>query len=84
MIKILLDIARTLARQCLAFRGDNKDENGNFTPFVNLTARYFPVLLLWFADKNKRLYHATYCTSESQNEVSAEVQRIVVDEVKTA
>ena len=45
VIKILLDVARTLARQGLAFGGGKKDENGNFMQLVNLMARHCPILM---------------------------------------
>ena len=45
VIKILLDVARTLARQGLALGGGNKDENGNFMQLVNLMARHCPILM---------------------------------------
>ena len=45
-IEILLDVARTLARQGIAFRGSSseKDETGNFRQIVNLLARHSPIL----------------------------------------
>ncbi|XP_046843246.1 uncharacterized protein LOC124437305 isoform X2 [Xenia sp. Carnegie-2017] len=43
-IKILLDIARTLARQQLAFRGLNEKHEGNFIQISNLVARHNPRL----------------------------------------
>ena len=39
-IKILLDIARTLARQQLSFRGHDEKHKGNFVQKTNLVARH--------------------------------------------
>ena len=51
-IKILLDIARTLAHQGITFRGScsEKDGSGNFCQIVNLLARHAPILRRWLAD----------------------------------
>ena len=69
-IKILLDVARTLARQGIAFRGSSseKDETGNFRQIVNLLARHSPILRRWLADAPKRPQRVDYLSSRSQNE----------------
>ena len=56
VIHILLDIARTLARQALAFRGD-MEEDGNFYQLVLLVSRHVPSLKRWLTDK--RMNHTT-------------------------
>ena len=43
VVKILLDVVKTLARQNIAFRGDGTEENGNFHQVVSLVARYCPL-----------------------------------------
>jgi hypothetical protein len=54
-IKILLDVARTLARQGIAFRGNSSEKvgTGNFRLIVNLLARHSPILCRWLADAPK-------------------------------
>ncbi|CAF4188587.1 unnamed protein product, partial [Rotaria sordida] len=63
----LLDVARFLARQSLAFRG-NANSEGNFVAAVNLMRRRDPVLDQWFKDSNLRPYHCNYLHHDSQNE----------------
>ncbi|XP_046854179.1 uncharacterized protein LOC124447320 [Xenia sp. Carnegie-2017] len=67
-IKILLDIARTLARQQLAFRGHNEKHEGNFIQISNLVARHNPRLQSWLSDKNMKPYSVKYLSPISQNE----------------
>ncbi len=69
-VKILLDVARTLARQGLAFRGHGSeiDGNGNFHQVVLLVARHSPVLRKWLEDAKKRPHRVTYMNWRSQNE----------------
>ena len=64
-IKILLDVARTLARQGIAFRGSSseKDGTGNFRQIVNLLARHSPILRRWLADAPKRPHRVDYSNS---------------------
>lgn len=61
-IKFLLDVARTLARQGIAFRGSSseKDGTGNFRQVVNLLPRYSPILRRWMADAPKRPHTVDY------------------------
>ena len=88
VIKILLDIIRTLARQNMAFRGDGKEEDGNFCQIVRLVSRYCPLLERWIGSKRSRPYHVTYMSPESQNEMiqllAEDVRRQVVNEIKVA
>ena len=44
IIKILLDVTRTLGRQELPFRGAHDDENGNLVHITKLVARHNPHL----------------------------------------
>lgn len=87
VIHILLDIARTLARQALPFRGDSNEE-GNFYQLVLLVSRHVSSLRRWITDKRMNPYHATYLSPQSQNEfialLEAELREKVVEEVKSA
>jgi hypothetical protein len=47
IMALLFDVARTLARQSIAFRGSGKDEDGNFIQIVNLLSRHYPDLKSW-------------------------------------
>ena len=69
-IKILIDIARVLARQGSSFRGHGSESeaNGNFHQLVLLVARYSPVLKSWLDEAAKRPQRATYLNWNSQNE----------------
>ncbi|CAB4012637.1 Hypothetical predicted protein [Paramuricea clavata] len=67
VIHILLDIARTLARQALPFRGDSNEE-GNFYQLVLVVSRHVPSLRRWITDKRMNPYHATYLSAQSQKE----------------
>ena len=77
VIKILVDITRTLARRGLAFRGDLKpncsgeiEEDGNFMQIVHSLARHNSVMDSWLKNKNYRSYNVIYCISpQSQNEL---------------
>ena len=67
VIKILLDVAKTLARQQLAFRGHDESD-GNFIQIVNLVARHNIQLESWLTDKNLKPYSVKYLSAYSQNE----------------
>ncbi len=47
VITILLDVARTLARQGIAFRGNGDDKNGNVQQVTRLVSRHNPALKNW-------------------------------------
>ena len=68
IILILSDIAKTLARQALPFRGDN-NEDGNFYQVVLLLSRHIPNLKRWLSDKRLKPYHVTYLSPQAQNEL---------------
>jgi hypothetical protein len=55
VIKILIDCARYLARQDLAFRG-HKEEEGNFNQLVYLLSRHNRVLEDWINNISSRPY----------------------------
>ena len=72
---ILLDIACTLARQGIAFRGRSTnsthkqdEEDGNFNQIVQLLSRHCPGLNRWLNEVRLRPYHVTYMSHDSQNE----------------
>ncbi|XP_028394445.1 uncharacterized protein LOC114518638 [Dendronephthya gigantea] len=87
IITILLDVAKTLARQALPFRGDS-NEDGNFMQVVLLLSRHVPNLKRWICDKRLNPYHATYLSPQSQNEfislLEKELRVRVVEDVKCA
>ena len=72
---ILLDVARTLGRQGLPFRGSSTHEHGekdgNFYQIVQLVSRHCPSLKKWLSEARLRPYHVTYLSAESQNEMIA-------------
>ena len=68
VISILLDISRTLARQGLAFRGNENEDDGNFCQIVGLMSRHVSSLKGWIDSRAKRKYKTTYMGPESQNE----------------
>jgi hypothetical protein len=68
VITILLDVARTLARQSLAFRGDGDDTEGNFHQIALLVSRHNPSLKHWLESKDMKQFRTTYMSGKSQNE----------------
>ena len=88
VLKILLDIVNTLARQNMAFRGDGKEEDGNFCRIVRLVSRHFPLLKRWIKSGRSRKYHVTYMSAEPQNKMiqllAEDVRRQVVKKIKDA
>lgn len=88
VLLILLDIARTLSRQGLAFRGAGEDDNGNFKQVVNLISRHSPILKKWLDDTSSRSHHVTYLSSSSQNEfiklLGDKVHEEIVNEIQIA
>ena len=66
--RILLDIARTLSRQDLAFQGNESEHGGNFCQLVKLMSRYVPSPKGWIESCAGRKYKTTYLSSDSQNE----------------
>nr|XP_047122341.1 zinc finger MYM-type protein 1-like [Hydra vulgaris] len=88
VIKILIDLARTLGRQGIAFRGDDWDENGNFRQLVYFMSRHNLVLKRWLSNIKLRKYHVTYMSAKSQNDfihlLGQDVQSKIVSEVNQA
>nr|XP_047131599.1 zinc finger MYM-type protein 1-like [Hydra vulgaris] len=88
VIKVLIDLARTLGRQGIAFRGDDRDENGNFRQLVYFMSRHNLVLKRWLSNIKLRKYHVTYMNAKSQNDfihlLGQDVQSKIVSEVNQA
>ena len=63
-VHILLDVARTLARQGLAFRGssthDHGETDGNFYQITQLLSRHCPCPKSWLSEAQLRPYHVAY------------------------
>ncbi|XP_008178186.1 uncharacterized protein LOC103307722 [Acyrthosiphon pisum] len=91
-VGMLVDVARTLARQGLAFRSHNEKENetqnGNFYQIVLLLSRHNPIMERWLSDKSMRPYHVTYLGSKSQNEfielLAAENRQTIIQEIQNS
>lgn len=91
-VSILIDLARTLARQGLAFRGHNEgtneSQNGNFYQMVLLLSRHNAILKRWLNDKSMRSHQVTYLSMKSQNEfielLAEETLKNIVEEVSTS
>ena len=89
VITILLDVARTLARQGLAFRGDGDDTEGNFHQITRLVSRHNPSLKHWLESKDMKQFQTTYMSGKSQNEfiqllADSAVREDIVNEVSIA
>jgi hypothetical protein len=86
LIKIHLDVARTLAWQGIAFCGSSleKDGTGNFRQIVvNLLARHSPIWRRWLTDTPKRPHRVDYLSSRSQNEYLELLAKDVLSRVIT-
>jgi hypothetical protein len=88
VVTILLDVARTLARQGLAFRGDGNDTEGNFNQITRLLSRHNPSLNHWLESKDMKQFQTTYMSGKSQNEfihlLADAVRENIVNEVSVA
>ena len=89
VVKILLDVCRTLAQQDIAFRGGGTLElNGNFNQIVMLVSRHCPLMKKWLQNRNGRAHFVTYMSNTSQNEMihllGNAVREKVIQEVKDA
>lgn len=86
IVLILFDVARTLCRQGLAFRGDGDEHDGNFYQFVQLLSRHNPLMKRWLNDQSLRPYKVTYLGPRSQNEfievLSNEAKKLIINEIK--
>ena len=83
-----MDIARTPARQDIAFRGGGSEENGNLYQIVQLLARYCPSSQHWLCSRRYLAFQVSYMSPESQNEIvqllSEDVRKQVINEIKDA
>ena len=88
VIKIIIDLCRTMARQGISFRGSQSDADGNFTQLLSLLSRHCPKLNQWMNDKHKRAYKVTYTSPQSQNEflslLGSEVENRITKEINDA
>jgi len=88
IIIILFDIARTLSRQGLAFRGDGDESGGNFMQLVKFLSRHNPLMQRWIKESSSRSYKFTYLGSTPQNEfielLGKETRNIIANEIKEA
>ena len=87
VISILFDVARTLARESLAFRGDGDDTEGNFHQITRLVSRHNPSLKHWLESKDMKQFQTTYMSGKSENEfiqLADAVREDIVQEVSTA
>ena len=68
VLLILIDVARSLGRQGLAFRGSDGGEhdNGNFRQIV--VSCHNPILKKWLDETVSRSHNVTYLSGKSQNE----------------
>lgn len=86
VIKVLVDVVRTMGRQGLAFRGSDTEEGSNYQQIVRLIARHNPVLKVWLDDIKLRPYHTSYLSPTAQNEfielLGSEVRRHIISEVR--
>ena len=92
IIKLILDLCRTMAKLGIAFRGtyrgSNSEENGNFTQLLALISRYCPRLQHWLEDKDKRAYKVTYTSPHSQKKflglLGDEIRNKITEEINSA
>lgn len=88
IVIMLFDIARTLSRQGLAFRGDGDESGGNFMQLVKLLSRHNPLMDRWIKETSARAYKVHYLGPRSQNEfielLTDETRNIIINEVKEA
>ncbi|XP_037781871.1 uncharacterized protein LOC119578250 [Penaeus monodon] len=82
VIRILFDVAKTLARQSIAFRGHASDEDANFMQIVNLISRHCPDLNHWLSSRRLKPYSTKYMGPSSQNEIIEFLARDVRSKVK--
>ena len=81
-------MAKTLARNGLAFRGNDDDENGNFRQIVYLLARHNSVMKSWLDGRDFRKHKTTYLSPRSQTEyvslLGEEMRKEISNRVKKA
>jgi hypothetical protein len=84
-----LDIAKTLGRQQLAFRGTNDDADGNFLQITNLVVCHNSHYLKnWLSNEKMKPYSVKYLSAISQNEfiniMAEDVKGRIVNEIESA
>ena len=88
IIKLIIDLCRTMARQGISFRGTQSDADSNFAQLLSFTSRHCPKLKQWINDKHNRAYKVTYTSPQSQNEflslLAMEVKEKIVTDIKDA
>ena len=86
VMTMLFDVAKTLARNRLAFRGNDDDENENFRQIVYLLTRHNSVMKSWFDGRESRKHKTTYLSPRSQTEyvslLEEEVRKEISNRVK--
>lgn len=82
VIRILFDVAKTLARQSIAFRRHASDEDANFMQIVNLISRHCPDLNHWLSSRRLKPYSTKHMSPSSQNEIIEFLARDVRSKVK--
>ena len=85
VIKLMLDLCQTMARQSISFQGSHSDADGNFT---QLLSRHCPKLNQWTKDTHKRAYQVTYTSPQYKNEflslLGSEVKDRTMKEINNA
>ena len=88
VIKLMVDLCWTMARQGMYFRGSHSDADSNFTQLLSLLSRHCPKLNQWTNDKYNRAYKVTYTSPHCQNEflshLGSEVKDRITKEINDA
>ena len=88
IIKLIIDLCRTMARQCISFRGTQSDADSNFAQLLSFRSRHCPKLKQWINNKHNRAYKVTYTSPQSHNEflslLGMEVKEKIVTDIKEA
>lgn len=88
VIYMLIDIAKTLGRQGLAFRGSDvaENDNGNFKQIVNLLTWHNPILKRWHDETSSRSHNVSYLSSQKELIflLGKKVRKAIVSEVLNA
>ena len=83
VMTMLSDVAKTLAGNRLAFRGNDDDENGNFGQIVYLLARQNSVMKSWLDGCEFRKHKTTYLSPRSHTE-NEEVRKEISNRLASA
>ena len=88
IIKLIIDLCRTMARQGISFQGTQSDADSNFAQLLSFTSRHCPKLKQWINGKHNRAYKVTYTSPQSQNKflslLAMEVKEKIVTGIKDA